>query len=162
MTDDESTFMVNIKTEILDEIMTTAENMGDISKKTEQIEENTGLKTDITFDEVGEVNTEQSSQKEDSGLTTDISFDEVVKVDTEQSSPNLVTRVTTPIVVVQANSHVIEEIVDIGESATSKPQYISSSAGQDCILKYNYRRVSETAPWFHVVEKNKSSKALDD
>ena len=121
MTDDESTFMVNIKTEILDEIMTTAENMGDISKKTEQIEENTGLKTDITFDEVGEGNTEQTSQKEDSGLTTDIAFDEVIKVDTEQPSPNLVTRVTTPIVVVQANSQVIEEIV---ECATSVLPYL--------------------------------------
>ena len=64
--------------------------------------------------------------------------------------------------VVQVDSYIIKEIVDIDESATSKPQYISSSAGQDCILKYNYRRVSETAPWFHVVEKNKSSKALDD
>ena len=157
MTDGESTFMVNIRAEILDEII-TAENMGDISIKTEQIEENTGLKTDITFDEVGEGNTEQTSQKEDSGLTTDIAFDEVVKVDDEQPSPNLVTRVTTPIVVVQANNYIIEEIVDINGSA----QYISSSAGQDCILKYNYRRVSETAPWFHVVKKNKSTEALDD
>jgi len=160
MTVDESTFMVNIKAEILDEVMTSAENIGDISIKTEQIEENTGLTTDIAFDEVGEVNIEQLSPNENTGLTTDIAVDEVGEVNTEQPSPNLVTRGTTPTVVVQANSYVIEKIVDVRGSTISQPQYISSGVDHDFTATYNYSlgcRLGDTAPSFHMVQKRKST-----
>jgi len=160
MTVDESTFMVNIKAEILDEVMTSAENIGDISIKIEQIEENTGMTTDIAFDELGEVNIEQPSPKENTGLTTDMAVDEVGEVNTEQPSPNLVTRGTTSTLVVQANSYVIEKIVDVRGGTISQPQYISSGVDHDFTATYNYSlgcRFGETAPSFHMVQKRKST-----